>query len=64
MNTAKWMRVKKKKSIRRIPLFSSSRVILEQLLEMHKLRVIKEKVPHTKDTYKIYRKVVAEDYDD
>ena len=41
MNTAKWLRVTSQKSVRRIPLFVSARVILEQLLEREDLRVIK-----------------------
>ena len=76
MNTARWMRIKKKKSVRRIPLFCSSRIILEQLLELHKLRVVEVKVPCSswcpdippsngkRNYYKVEYHIVTEDEND
>lgn len=72
MNTARWIKGKKEKSVRRIPLFCSARTILEQLLEINHLRVIKVKEnracyspdggPNT--CYVMVPKIVSEDYND
>lgn len=72
MNAARWIRIKKEKAVRRIPLFCSSRIILEQLLELNHLKVIRAKEtrlcfspgggPGT--CYVMVPKIVSEDYND
>ena len=61
MNTARWIKEKKEKRVRRIPLFCSTRNILEQLLEIHKLKVGPVRVPCGKDYYKVENQIVSED---
>lgn len=72
MNTARWIRIKKEKAVRRIPLFCSSRIILEQLLEINHLKVIKAKEHRLCFSpgggpdvcYTMVPKIVPEDYND